>query len=48
MAPSDYSDADAGLIAALDGAFGEFPVPVFAGGRSVKPSRRSTQCAGGT
>jgi uridine phosphorylase len=31
MAPSDYSDADAGLIAALDGAFGEFPVPVFAG-----------------
>jgi uridine phosphorylase len=31
MAPSDYSDADAGLIAALDGAFGEFPVPVLAG-----------------
>ena len=31
MAPSEYSDADAGLIAALDGAFGEFPVPVLAG-----------------
>src|ERR1700723_2134817 len=31
MAPSDYSDADAGLIAALDGAFGESPVPVFTG-----------------
>jgi purine-nucleoside phosphorylase len=31
MALSDYSDADAGLIAALDGAFGEFPVPVLAG-----------------
>ncbi|MEH2503758.1 uridine phosphorylase [Bradyrhizobium sp. AZCC 1578] len=31
MAPSDYSDADAGLIAALDGAFGGFPVPVLTG-----------------
>lgn len=31
IAPSDYSDADAGLIAALDDAFHEFPVPVLAG-----------------
>jgi uridine phosphorylase len=31
MAPSDYSDADAGLIAALDGAFGGLPVPVLTG-----------------
>jgi uridine phosphorylase len=31
MAASDYAHADAGLIAALDGAFGEFPVPVLTG-----------------
>jgi uridine phosphorylase len=31
MAASDYSHADAGLIAALDGAFREFPVPVLIG-----------------
>jgi uridine phosphorylase len=31
MAVSDYSDADAGLIAALDGAFEKFPVPVLTG-----------------
>ena len=31
MAPSDYSHADAGLIAALDGAFTEFSVPVLTG-----------------
>jgi uridine phosphorylase len=31
MAASDYSHADAGLIAALDGAFRGFPVPVLAG-----------------
>jgi uridine phosphorylase len=31
MAPSDYSHADARLIAALDGAFEKFRVPVLAG-----------------
>lgn len=31
MAPSDYSQADAGLISALDGAFEGFPVPVLTG-----------------
>jgi uridine phosphorylase len=31
MAPSDYSHADAGLIAALDGAFSAFAVPVLTG-----------------
>lgn len=31
LAASDYSHADAGLISALDGAFGEFPVPVLTG-----------------
>jgi uridine phosphorylase len=31
MAASDYSHADAGLIAALDGAFEQFPVPVLTG-----------------
>jgi uridine phosphorylase len=31
MAASDYSYADAGLIAALDGAFSGFPVPVLTG-----------------
>jgi uridine phosphorylase len=31
MAASDYSHADAGLIAALDGAFRGFPVPVLTG-----------------
>jgi uridine phosphorylase len=31
IAASDYSHADAGLISALDGAFGAFPVPVLAG-----------------
>ncbi|WFU45190.1 nucleoside phosphorylase [Bradyrhizobium sp. CB82] len=31
MAPSDYSQADAGLISALDGAFAEFSVPVLTG-----------------
>jgi uridine phosphorylase len=31
MAASDYSHADARLISALDGAFGQFPVPVFRG-----------------
>jgi uridine phosphorylase len=30
-APSDYSHADAGLIAALNGAFSEFAVPVLTG-----------------
>jgi uridine phosphorylase len=31
MAASDYSHADAGLISALNGAFGGFPVPVLTG-----------------
>jgi uridine phosphorylase len=31
MPASDYSHADAGLISALNGAFGEFPVPVLTG-----------------
>jgi uridine phosphorylase len=31
IAASDYSHADAGLISALDGAFGGFPVPVLTG-----------------
>src|SRR6185437_1522575 len=31
MAASDYSDADAGLISALDGAFERFSVPVLTG-----------------
>ncbi|MGY3622566.1 nucleoside phosphorylase [Bradyrhizobium sp. USDA 10063] len=31
MAASDYSHANAGLISALNGAFGEFPVPVLTG-----------------
>jgi uridine phosphorylase len=31
MAASDYSDADAGLISALSGAFEKFSVPVFTG-----------------
>jgi uridine phosphorylase len=31
MAPSDYSHADPGLVAALDGAFAEFSVPVLTG-----------------
>jgi len=31
MAASDYAHADAGLISALEGAFGEFPVPVLTG-----------------
>ena len=31
MATSDYSHADARLISALDGAFGQFPVPVLTG-----------------
>jgi len=31
IAPSDYSHADAGLISALDGAFGGFSVPVLRG-----------------
>jgi uridine phosphorylase len=31
IAASDYSHADAGLISALNGAFGAFPVPVLTG-----------------
>jgi uridine phosphorylase len=31
IAPSEYSHADAGLISALDGAFGAFSVPVLTG-----------------
>jgi uridine phosphorylase len=31
MAASEYAHADAGLILALDGAFGAFPVPVLTG-----------------
>jgi hypothetical protein len=53
MAASDYSHADAGLISALDGAFGAFPVPVLTARpgrptrRSARPSRRSMQWSKG-
>jgi len=44
--PSDYSHADAGLIAALDGAFAEFPVPVLTGATwTTDAPFRETQAA---
>jgi uridine phosphorylase len=44
--PSDYSYADAGLIAALDGAFAEFPVPVLTGATwTTDAPFRETQAA---
>jgi uridine phosphorylase len=43
MAASDYSHVDAGLIAALHGAFEKFPVPVLTGGtwRTDAPFRET-------
>jgi uridine phosphorylase len=44
--PSDYSHAQAGLIAALDGAFEQFPVPVLTGATwTTDAPFRETQAA---
>jgi uridine phosphorylase len=44
--PSDYSHADPGLIAALSGAFAEFPVPVLTGATwTTDAPFRETQAA---
>lgn len=44
--PSDYSQADAGLISVLNGAFAEFPVPVLTGATwTTDAPFRETQAA---